>query len=67
MSKLSFKCPGCRKDLVVNSKVEIKKIDDLNGTKCSSCGRTIHKDDITKQASDFVGNQLRDIFKKHGF
>ncbi|WP_422645963.1 ECs_2282 family putative zinc-binding protein [Xenorhabdus vietnamensis] len=64
MSKLSFKCPNCRKDLVVSSKVKIKKIDDLNGTKCSSCGRTIHKDDITKQAGDYVSKLFRDAFKK---
>ncbi|WP_422399053.1 ECs_2282 family putative zinc-binding protein [Xenorhabdus griffiniae] len=64
MSKLSFKCPNCRKDLVVRSSVDIKKIDDLRGTKCASCGRAISKNDITKQAGDYVANMLKDAFRK---
>ncbi|WP_422108811.1 ECs_2282 family putative zinc-binding protein [Xenorhabdus bovienii] len=67
MSELKFKCPGCRKDLVVRSSVDIKKVDDINGTKCSSCGRAISKDDIAKQVGDLVKNRLRDAFKKSGF
>ncbi|WP_413743146.1 ECs_2282 family putative zinc-binding protein [Xenorhabdus bovienii] len=67
MSELKFKCPGCRKDLVVRSSVDIKKVDDINGTKCSSCGRAISKDDIAKQVGDLVKNRLRDAFKKNGF
>ncbi|WP_419836531.1 ECs_2282 family putative zinc-binding protein [Xenorhabdus bovienii] len=66
MSKISFKCPGCHKDLVVSSGVDVKKIDDLNGTKCTSCGRAISKEDITAQAGDYVANMLKDAFRKRG-
>ncbi|WP_422646207.1 ECs_2282 family putative zinc-binding protein [Xenorhabdus stockiae] len=66
MSEISFKCPDCHSDLVVSSSVEIKEIDDLNGTKCTSCGRAISKEDITAQASDYAANMIRDAFRKHG-
>ncbi|WP_445286130.1 ECs_2282 family putative zinc-binding protein [Xenorhabdus sp. KJ12.1] len=64
MSEISFKCPDCHSDLVVSSSVEIKEIDDLNGTTCTSCGRVISEDDILGQASDYAEKIFMDIFKK---
>ncbi len=52
MSTVSFKCPGCGHDLIVNSNVEIKDTDEIEGTTCSNCGRTIHEDDIISQLND---------------
>ncbi|MGQ7807190.1 ECs_2282 family putative zinc-binding protein [Hafnia alvei] len=65
MSKVSFKCPGCGHDLVVLSGVEIKDTDDIEGTTCTNCGRTIHKDDIVKQARDHAEKLVREMFGKH--
>ncbi|MGJ5655232.1 ECs_2282 family putative zinc-binding protein [Morganella morganii] len=64
MSKINFKCPGCGKDLVVSTGVEIKSVDDLTDAKCSSCGRNIRKDDLAKQARDYVAKTLKDAFRK---
>ncbi|WP_455650793.1 ECs_2282 family putative zinc-binding protein [Pectobacterium actinidiae] len=65
MSKISFKCPGCGYNLVVRSGVEIKDTDDIEGTTCTNCNRTIHKDDIVKQARDYAAKLIRDSLGKH--
>lgn len=65
MSKVSFKCPGCGHDLTVRSGIEIKSVDDIEGTACANCGREIHKDDITKQARDHAEKLVRDALGKH--
>ncbi|WP_425062003.1 ECs_2282 family putative zinc-binding protein [Rahnella variigena] len=65
MSKFSFKCPGWGHDLVVRSGVEIKDTDDLEGTICTNCNRTIHKDDIVKQARDHAEKLVREMIGKH--
>ncbi|WP_419184869.1 ECs_2282 family putative zinc-binding protein [Xenorhabdus bovienii] len=64
MSEISFKCPDCHNDLVVSYSVEIKEIEDINGTICTSCGRVISEDDILGQVSDYAEKIFTDIFKK---
>ncbi|HHP1264140.1 ECs_2282 family putative zinc-binding protein [Enterobacter roggenkampii] len=65
MSKVNFKCPSCGHNLTVRSGVEIKSVDDIEGTTCTNCGRTIHKNDITKQARDHAEKLVRDMLGKH--
>ncbi|WP_458694230.1 ECs_2282 family putative zinc-binding protein [Shigella sp. FC1967] len=64
MSNVSFKCPGCHKDLVVSSSVKVEKIDDLIDAKCSSCGRVIRKDDLAKQAREHAEKMLKNAIRK---
>ncbi|WP_425531507.1 ECs_2282 family putative zinc-binding protein [Pantoea ananatis] len=62
---INFKCPDCGYDLVVRSPVKIEKADDIDNTTCSNCGRTIHKDDIIRQAREHAENLVRDMLRKH--
>lgn len=62
---VKFQCPGCSHDLVVRSGVDVQNIDDIEGTTCTNCGRTIHKDDILSQTRDFAENMIRDMLGKH--
>ncbi|WP_420026182.1 ECs_2282 family putative zinc-binding protein [Enterobacter ludwigii] len=54
MSHIPFKCPGCNHDPTVHSGTEISDVDDVNGTTCANCGRTIQKDDLIQQAREHV-------------
>ncbi|MGK8664865.1 ECs_2282 family putative zinc-binding protein [Serratia marcescens] len=65
MSNVKFKCPGCGNNLIVRSPIEIKNTNDIEGTTCSKCGRTIHKSDIVKQARDYAEKAVRDMLGKH--
>ncbi|WP_420899179.1 ECs_2282 family putative zinc-binding protein [Leclercia adecarboxylata] len=65
MSKVSFKCPSCGHNLTVRSGVEIKSVDDIEGSTCANCGRTVHKSDITKQARDHAEKLVRGVLGKH--
>lgn len=65
MSNVPFKCPGCGHDLIVRSGVEIKGVDDIEGTTCTNCGQTIIKDDITLQAREHAEELIRDMLGKH--
>ncbi|MHB9331762.1 ECs_2282 family putative zinc-binding protein [Phytobacter ursingii] len=65
MSEVSFKCPDCGHDLVVRSGREIESIQDIEGTTCDNCGRVIHKDDLTRQATDYAEKMIRDMLGKH--
>ncbi|KMH62569.1 hypothetical protein SM74_00717 [Klebsiella variicola] len=65
MSNVSFKCPGCGHNLTVRSGVEIKSVEDIEGTTCANCGRVIHKSDIANQARNHVDKLVRDILGKH--
>ncbi|WP_422387651.1 ECs_2282 family putative zinc-binding protein [Erwinia aphidicola] len=62
---VSFKCPGCSHDLVVSSPTEISDTNDIEGTTCSNCGRTIHKDDIVDQVRQHAAELVRNMFGKH--
>ncbi|WP_432651904.1 ECs_2282 family putative zinc-binding protein [Klebsiella aerogenes] len=65
MSQIKFKCPGCGQNLTVRSGCEIKSVSDIEGTTCTNCGRTIHKNDITRQARDHAEKLVRDMLGKH--
>ncbi|MFS1539524.1 MAG: ECs_2282 family putative zinc-binding protein [Candidatus Phlomobacter fragariae] len=65
MCNISFKCPGCGHDLVVKSIIEIKNVDDIEGTVCTNCSRAILKSDIVKQSADHAADIARDIFGKN--
>ncbi|WP_445081412.1 ECs_2282 family putative zinc-binding protein [Klebsiella variicola] len=65
MSKVDFKCPGCGQNLTVLSEIEIKSVEDIEGTTCANCGRVIHKSDIDNQALNHVDKLVRDMLGKH--
>ncbi|MCO4146051.1 ECs_2282 family putative zinc-binding protein [Enterobacter roggenkampii] len=65
MSEVNFKCPSCGRNLTVLSGVEIKSVDDIEGSTCTNCGQTIHKEDITKQARDHAEKLVRDMLGNH--
>ncbi|EPH3198169.1 ECs_2282 family putative zinc-binding protein [Klebsiella michiganensis] len=65
MSKIKFKCPGCGHDLIVRSGIKIQSMDDIEGTVCSNCDRTIHKNDLVSQSRKYAENLVRDMLGKH--
>ncbi|EPL1953157.1 ECs_2282 family putative zinc-binding protein [Citrobacter freundii] len=65
MSNVPFKCLGCGHNLTVRSGIEIKSVDDIEGSTCTNCGRTVHKDDVAKQARDHAEKIVRDMLGKH--
>ncbi|ESL77127.1 ECs_2282 family putative zinc-binding protein [Klebsiella quasipneumoniae] len=64
MSKVDFKCLGCGQNLTVLSEVEIKSVEDIEGTTCANCGRVINKSDIDNQALNHIDKLVRDMLGK---
>ncbi|WP_423246745.1 ECs_2282 family putative zinc-binding protein [Serratia marcescens] len=65
MSHIPFKCPSCNHDLTVHSGTEISDVDDVTGTTCANCGRTVHKDDLIQQARVHAAILVRNLLGKH--
>ncbi|WP_431306759.1 ECs_2282 family putative zinc-binding protein [Ewingella americana] len=45
--------------------VSKSKVQDIEGTTCNHCNRTIHKNDLVKQASGHAEKLVRDMIGKH--
>ena len=65
MSNVPFKCPGCNHFLTVHTGTEISDVADVNGTTCTNCGRTIHKDDLIRQAREHAAILVRNFPGRH--
>ena len=64
MSNVSFKCPYCNHDLNVHCGTEISDMDDTTGISCSSCGVTVDKDDLIRQAREHAAILVRNLLGK---